>query len=810
MIRIIKQKIKNKIGLLCCVLFILFIFGCGGDDLENQVPSSESGSISFTVEWTEPSNSQNNYLSIYRKKPDPLDCQAVGIFEMEAKVYDGYDNYLISGGPWDCSLHSAIIDDIPAGLNRKIVILAHDFNGNIQYWGEATGITIKGGQTTDVGIIQTIFIDYSGIWNFTEQVIESMGECREEIGKQNIYSVQLEIMADGNASLSFLSHPEKPDMSDKMFIGEFKDNQLIVSSEGIAYNCGPNCSGTPCYNGQLAIDLTFLINDNATGTMRGDSCCGDGGYTIWSINAKRPIYFIDYYPLKIGNQWFYQGFYDGKEIEWLEYVSNQVTINENPAMKIEEVGWWNSPDYSWIDPDTGFWKFGLDEAGQEVRYDPPIIWQPIVEIGETYHKSADLLENRVKVGTKTDTIKIEGIESVTTPAGVFYDCLRIGINSDYFYDSNSSDYNDNFIVWFAKGIGEVKREDMDDGTYGELVWAVVDGKIYGATTDLAGDYWSAGFLHEKIAGTSINRCSLGELTFHGDGNYSYLDIFSEENTGTNLQDTGIGTYKVTQEGTIFFDEVLGKIQEGRRLLIASDVNDPNSCNIAIFAQKPLINNLNVSSLQGDYWHVGYAFDIYYGHKCMLSTYSFDGNGSYGFSQKFSEEYSGANQDYYGDGGYIVDPNGVVDFGNGLTGRIQEGGKLILVSDVTKPDSWRIDIITLKPSSGNFNNASLNGDYWRVDFSYNSDYGHRCALGVMTFHGDGNHSVSQIYSEENTGANLPYRETGTHNIESDGTITFDSGLIGKIQEGGDLITATNIFRTDEWSITIIVKKPVIFE
>jgi len=86
-----------------------------------------------------------------------------------------------------------------------------------------------------------------------------------------------------------------------------------------------------------------------------------------------------------------------------------------------------------------------------------------------------------------------------------------------------------------------------------------------------------------------------------------MDLFSEENTGPNQQSTGIGTYKVTQEGTIFFDEALVKIQEGRRLLIASDINDPNSWNIYILAQKPLNNNFNDSSLEGDYWHVGYTW-----------------------------------------------------------------------------------------------------------------------------------------------------------------------------------------------------------
>ncbi|MGA1842764.1 MAG: hypothetical protein ACMUIU_19270 [bacterium] len=1018
MIRTLKQKIKKKIGFLCCILFILFVFACGGD-IENQVPSSGSGSVAFSVEWTGLSNSRNNYSSLVREKPDPIDCLSAGIVYIKADVYDANDNYLVSGGPWDCSEHGGIIDNIPSGLNRKIVILAYDSNGNIKYRGEVTGITIRCDETTDVGVIPAFFIDYSGTWSLTERVIESVGEYPDEIGKENTYLVQLELMEDGNASLTILSHSQKFGMSGKILSGEFKDNQLTVYSDDISFLCGPVYSEDFCFNGQLTIDLTFSLNDTAYGTMTGDSCCSDGGYTIWSINVERPrpIYLIDYYPLKTGNQWFYQGYDDGKKIEWLEYMSNIVNINGNSAMKIEEVGRSNDSDYSWIDPNTGFWKFGWDEADQEIRFDPPIIWPSILEIGKIYQKSTNLLRDGVNVGTKTDTIKIEGMERVFTPAGTFDDCLIISINSEYYYDPNyydpnSPSDNDNYIVWWAKGIGEVQRDDVEDVIFGELVWAIVDGKIYrettismeysfidyyplnienqwyyqgfydgepaewleyvltqvtinenpamrieelgrwngqdyswidpnvfmhfgwdeegseirydppiylpglliiggfyqgssnlfrdgnqigtntytitvedvenvstpagvfddclkilfvnshyfydlnssdyidvfrkwfargigevkdidiedgrtgellwanvdgtthGTTTDLTGKYWYVGFLNEKTGESGINQCSLGASSFYDDGTYSYTGIFSEENTGPNQRDIGTKNYKVTQEGTIFiddsFDYILGKIQEGEKLLILSNVNDLTGCNIYVLAQKPLIENLNVSSLQGEYWHVGYAFDPNSGHKCKLSTYSFFGNGYYNVSQKFSEEGTGANQDYTNyEQTYTVDPNGTVHFlGDGLTGMIQEGGNLILASDVTKPDSWRIDIFTKKSLSGNFSNASLNGDYWRVDFSYNSDYGHRCALGVMTFEGNGNHSVLQKYSEENTGANLPYRETGTHDIESDGTVFFDNGLIGKIQEGGDLIIATDINRTDEWRITIIFKKPII--
>lgn len=193
-----------------------------------------------------------------------------------------------------------------------------------------------------------------------------------------------------------------------------------------------------------------------------------------SVTTLSSFSLIDYYnPLKKDNQWKYRGVdQDGNSIEWLEQVTEQVTINGKPAMKIEEYGRWNCPDYNWVD-NAGIWFFGWDEEGHQYLYNPPIHLPAIVTIGQAYQGTVDLLKDGVKVDTMTWSLTIEDTGSVITPAGTFEDCLKIKI------DSRTQDDVDIRYEWWAKGIGEVKSEEIADTPSGELLWAIIDGKNYG-------------------------------------------------------------------------------------------------------------------------------------------------------------------------------------------------------------------------------------------------------------------------------------------------------------------------------------------
>ena len=142
---IINQQ-KLKIFLYCalCISLLLFVSDCGDTDYS----SSETGSISFSVEWRGAPTKQP-YETGFRA----LDCSAAGVASVEAEIYDENDSYLTSGAPWLCSAHAGTIENVPEGTNRKIVVLGRDVNNNVIYRGEKSGITVTTGQTTNAGTI---------------------------------------------------------------------------------------------------------------------------------------------------------------------------------------------------------------------------------------------------------------------------------------------------------------------------------------------------------------------------------------------------------------------------------------------------------------------------------------------------------------------------------------------------------------------------------------------------------------------------------------------------------------------------------
>ena len=140
---------KNLTGLLhcaLCILLIILVSACG----EATHSSSETGSIAFSLELRgAPQQSSGRYTAA-------LDCAAAGVSTVEANVYDENDSKLASGGPWPCEAHQGTITGVPAGSNRKVVILARDSSGNVRYRGEKTGITVIAGQTTSAGTITLV------------------------------------------------------------------------------------------------------------------------------------------------------------------------------------------------------------------------------------------------------------------------------------------------------------------------------------------------------------------------------------------------------------------------------------------------------------------------------------------------------------------------------------------------------------------------------------------------------------------------------------------------------------------------------
>jgi hypothetical protein len=129
------------------LLFLLFlVFGCG----QREQSSTGTGSISFGVNWQ---GAPTRAALASGLSSTQLDCTAAGVATIVARVYTSTGTLLASGGPWNCTDHSGVISNVPAGGSWTVGIGGINSNGDVLYYGEENGIVVIPGQTTNAGTI---------------------------------------------------------------------------------------------------------------------------------------------------------------------------------------------------------------------------------------------------------------------------------------------------------------------------------------------------------------------------------------------------------------------------------------------------------------------------------------------------------------------------------------------------------------------------------------------------------------------------------------------------------------------------------
>jgi len=138
-------KMKKRLAMILFILLICsFILSCSEFEY-TSLNSDETGSISFHVEWrgaptrTEAISSSNR----------ALDCVASNIETVTFIIVDINDNELASDF-WPCDRGSGIVEGVPAGTNRKLIVEGEDDQGRVIYRGIVEGITVVAGQHEDV------------------------------------------------------------------------------------------------------------------------------------------------------------------------------------------------------------------------------------------------------------------------------------------------------------------------------------------------------------------------------------------------------------------------------------------------------------------------------------------------------------------------------------------------------------------------------------------------------------------------------------------------------------------------------------
>ncbi len=216
---------------------------------------------------------------------------------------------------------------------------------------------------------------------------------------------------------------------------------------------------------------------------------------------------------------------------------------------------------------------------------------------------------------------------------------------------------------------------------------------------------------------------------------------------------------------------------------------------------------------GEFWKVTYSYSPGTSeHQNTVGSVTSYGNGTYSGTGTFKCESPFLIDTQSDIGVYYVQPDGTVIVDEDREKKImkiQEGGNLMIGAIVTELNKWQIIIAPRKPSASNCTNSDLDGEYWRISFSYSSTGSHSCSRGTVTFDGTGGYTFDETFSKQGVGFNLTGSGSGTYDVSADGTVDFPgTGLTGMIHDGGNLVIGSDVSPSDIWRIDILARKPSI--
>lgn len=145
---------KHSYFYILAIMMFSMILGCGSGAKDPYATGGE-GSVTMKVIWVDAPLLQASGIV---KATASLDCSAAGVSKIEAKIFDSVGNTIGTGGPWDCSTHTATISKVPAGGQRKAVLAAKDASGVLRYWGEQSGVTINADVANNINITASPFV----------------------------------------------------------------------------------------------------------------------------------------------------------------------------------------------------------------------------------------------------------------------------------------------------------------------------------------------------------------------------------------------------------------------------------------------------------------------------------------------------------------------------------------------------------------------------------------------------------------------------------------------------------------------------
>jgi hypothetical protein len=134
-------------SLICtCIVCLLCACGGGGDGF-----SSDTGSISFSLDWIHPGPQYG-----LEKSPSGDVCDDYLIDAVNIAVQDSSGTNVASAS-WDCDDHQGTVDEVPKGSGISLTIDGA-VGGNAYWRNQTAGVTVSGGEDTNLGTITMTYI----------------------------------------------------------------------------------------------------------------------------------------------------------------------------------------------------------------------------------------------------------------------------------------------------------------------------------------------------------------------------------------------------------------------------------------------------------------------------------------------------------------------------------------------------------------------------------------------------------------------------------------------------------------------------
>lgn len=127
-----------------CIVCLLCACGGGGDS-----SSPDTGSISFSLDWVHPGPQRG-----FEKSPSGNVCVDYLIETVRANVKHSSGTDITES--WNCSDRGGTIDTVPKGSGYTVTIDGI-VAGNVDWNHQVTGITVTGGQDTNLGTVEMVY-----------------------------------------------------------------------------------------------------------------------------------------------------------------------------------------------------------------------------------------------------------------------------------------------------------------------------------------------------------------------------------------------------------------------------------------------------------------------------------------------------------------------------------------------------------------------------------------------------------------------------------------------------------------------------